>query len=104
MAIMASQRRIAGSFTSYPFHSRKTSAARRPLVPVDERLVLGDVKRIRGADLEDVRVQEGSVERRLRRPNRAFERRKIPDAVGAAEALQLQPVQVNHILDVQEFG
>ena len=60
MAIIASYSRPSGSRMATPLRSRNTTAASRPvrLFPIDERLVLGDVKGVRRRHREHVLVSK----------------------------------------------
>jgi hypothetical protein len=69
------------------------------LVPVNERLVLGDVERIRGRHLEEIFVKKLVIKRSLWRCYGRLECTPVADSRRAAEKAKLVVVQCQHVLD-----
>jgi hypothetical protein len=73
-----------------------------PLVAVEKRLVLGDVKGVRGGHVRQVFVQVRFTKRSLWHCHRRFQQRLVADARGGAVSHNLLVVNLDNVLDGKE--
>ena len=89
---------------SHPFRPKdKRGVERRPLVPVEKRLALREMVRVRRGHDEDVLVQEVAGERRSRHGDRRLERCAVANTFEPTEQAKLLFVEELHIVDGQEL-
>src|SRR5262249_3956499 len=76
----------------------------RALVAIDERVILDDMEEIGSGHGEPVCVEELSTEGGHRLTHGGFQKAPVPDTIDATELVELKLMDLDDIVDVEEFG